>query len=54
MLVTGHQAFFTREALAAIAGTTLGNATRYAAGEPLGEAQVTEATVVRPRPDASD
>ena len=41
------------EALAAIAGTTLGNATRYVAGEPLGEAQVTEATVVRPRPDAS-
>jgi D-lactate dehydrogenase len=53
VLVTGHQAFFTREALAAIAGTTLGNATRYVAGEPLGEAQVTEATVVRPRPDAS-
>lgn len=50
VLVTGHQAFFTREALAAIAGTTLGNASRFAAGEPLGEAQVTEAVVVPQRP----
>jgi D-lactate dehydrogenase len=33
VLVTGHQGFFTREALAAIAGTTLGNATAFERGE---------------------
>jgi D-lactate dehydrogenase len=33
VLVTGHQGFFTREALAAIAGTTLGNATAYESGQ---------------------
>jgi D-lactate dehydrogenase len=33
VLVTGHQGFFTREALAAIAGTTLGNATAFESGE---------------------
>jgi D-lactate dehydrogenase len=49
VLVTGHQAFFTREALAAIAGTTLGNATNFAAGTPLGAAEVTEAAVVVPK-----
>jgi D-lactate dehydrogenase len=32
VLITGHQAFFTREALAAIAGTTLGNLDDLAAG----------------------
>ncbi|TVR52085.1 MAG: 2-hydroxyacid dehydrogenase [Gemmatimonadales bacterium] len=32
VLVTGHQGFFTREALAAIAGTTLGNATAFEGG----------------------
>lgn len=32
VLVTGHQGFFTREALAAIAGTTLGNASAYERG----------------------
>jgi D-lactate dehydrogenase len=53
VLVTGHQAFFTREALTAIAGTTLDNAARFAAGEPLGSAEVTEAAVVRPRPEAT-
>ena len=53
VLVTGHQAFFTREALTAIAGTTLDNAARFAAGEPLGPAEVTEAAVVRPRPEAT-
>lgn len=41
VLVTGHQAFFTVEALGAIAAVTLGNAARIAAGEPLGVAQVT-------------
>ncbi len=49
VLVTGHQAFFTREALAAIAATTIGNADRFAAGEPLGAAAVTKAAVVAPK-----
>src|SRR4051794_1275397 len=49
VLVTGHQAFFTREALGAIAATTLGNCTRFAAGEPLGASAVTEAAVVAPK-----
>ena len=35
VLVTGHQAFFTREALANIADTTLGNITAFARGEAL-------------------
>lgn len=36
VLITGHQGFFTAEALAAIAGTTLANARAFAtAGEPL-------------------
>ncbi len=34
VLITGHQAFFTREALANIAATTLENIDRCAAGEP--------------------
>ncbi|MFW5973338.1 MAG: 2-hydroxyacid dehydrogenase [Bacteroidota bacterium] len=33
VLITGHQAFFTREALANIAETTLGNVTAYERGE---------------------
>jgi D-lactate dehydrogenase len=52
VLVTGHQAFFTREALGAIAATTLGNCSKFAAGEPLGAAAVTEAAVVAPKPAA--
>ncbi len=35
VIVTGHQAFFTREALAEIAAATLANATAYARGEPV-------------------
>ncbi|MFO1070535.1 MAG: 2-hydroxyacid dehydrogenase [Geminicoccaceae bacterium] len=35
VLVTGHQAFFTREALGNIAGTTLDNVTAFAAGRPM-------------------
>jgi D-lactate dehydrogenase len=35
VVVTSHQGFFTREALAAIASTTLGNVTAFARGEPL-------------------
>lgn len=33
VLITGHQGFFTREALASIAETTLGNITAYECGE---------------------
>jgi D-lactate dehydrogenase len=40
VLVTGHQAFFTAEALGAIAEVTIGNATRFAAGEALGATEV--------------
>ncbi|MBR0672885.1 2-hydroxyacid dehydrogenase [Neoroseomonas soli] len=46
VLVTGHQAFFTAEALGAIAEVTLANATRVAAGEPLGASEVTTAATV--------
>lgn len=35
VLVTGHQAFFTREAMAAIADTTLANISAFERGEPL-------------------
>jgi D-lactate dehydrogenase len=35
VLVTGHQAFFTREALAGIAETTLGNVSAFAGGRSL-------------------
>lgn len=35
VLVTSHQAFFTREALTSIAETTLDNVRRFLAGEPL-------------------
>jgi D-lactate dehydrogenase len=35
VLVTSHQGFFTREALAAIADTTLASVTAFARGEPL-------------------
>lgn len=35
VLVTGHQAFFTREALSAIAETTLSSVTAFERGEPL-------------------
>ena len=46
VLVTGHQAFFTAEAMGAIADVTLGNATRFATGEALGAAEVTAAATV--------
>jgi D-lactate dehydrogenase len=35
VIVTGHQAFFTREALATILGTTLASISDFAAGRPL-------------------
>lgn len=38
VLVTGHQAYFTREALAAIAATTLSNIADFRAGRPLANA----------------
>jgi len=38
VLVTSHQAFFTREALTAIAATTLGNLDDFAAGRPCANA----------------
>jgi D-lactate dehydrogenase len=38
VLVTGHQAFFTRDALEAIAETTLANIDAFAAGRPLANA----------------
>ena len=34
VIVTAHQAFLTREALAAIAATTLDNIARWMVGEP--------------------
>ena len=38
VIITSHQAFFTNEALSAIAGTTLENVRAFAAGEPLANA----------------
>jgi len=35
VIVTGHQAFFTREALGTILGTTLASISDFAAGRPL-------------------
>jgi D-lactate dehydrogenase len=36
VLITGHQAFFTEEAMAAIADTTIGNVTAFAEGRTTG------------------
>jgi D-lactate dehydrogenase len=36
VIITGHQAFFTRNALTSIAETTLANVTAFAAGKPCG------------------
>lgn len=38
VLITGHQAFFTQEALTTIAATTLQSVTAFAAGQPLSHA----------------
>jgi len=46
VLVTGHQAFFTAEAMGAIAEVTLGNAARVAAKQALGASEVTVAATV--------
>ncbi|MBN8228436.1 2-hydroxyacid dehydrogenase [Corallococcus macrosporus] len=48
VLVTAHQAFLTREALDAIARTTLQSVTRFERGEPLGVTEV-RAEQVLPR-----
>lgn len=40
VVITSHQAFFTREALQAIATTTMENAYNFAQGKPFGNAEV--------------
>ncbi|MFN7142914.1 MAG: 2-hydroxyacid dehydrogenase [Myxococcota bacterium] len=47
VLVTGHQAFFTREALTAIAGTTIANLTGFEAGAPDPANRVTSEVYAR-------
>jgi len=47
VLVTSHQAFLTREALANIAGTTLENISVFARGQPLAN-EVHAREVLRP------
>ena len=47
VLVTGHQAFFTREALTAIADTTLANIAAFERGEPLENAVSAELMMKR-------
>lgn len=47
VLVTGHQAFFTREAMAAIAETTLANIAAFERKEPLANAVEQEKLTVR-------
>ena len=41
VLITGHQAFFTHEAMEAIADTTLANIRAFERGESLGDNEVT-------------
>lgn len=54
VLVTGHQAFLTEEALGEIARATLANAAAFEAGRPLGANRVDAASVQgdAPRPEA--
>lgn len=40
VVITSHQAFFTREALQAIATTTMENALNFSTGKPYGDAEV--------------
>ena len=40
VMITSHQAFFTREALQAIAAETMENARNFLQGYPYGDAQV--------------
>ena len=48
VIVTGHQAFFTREALAAIAQTTLQNIAHLEAGRPDPARLVKASTAIAP------
>ena len=50
VVVTGHQAFFTREALAAIAETTLANADDYLAGRAAHSGNRVDSSLLRPAP----
>jgi D-lactate dehydrogenase len=50
VLVTGHQAFFTADALGAIAEVTLANAGKIEAGQPLGASAVQAAGMTAPKP----
>ena len=46
VLVTSHQAFLTKEALASIASTTLANITAFQRGESLvNEVRISDATI---------
>ena len=47
VLVTAHQGFLTREALRAIAQTTLGSVQRFERGEPLGPTEVRAEQVLK-------
>lgn len=53
VIVTGHQAFFTREALAAIAQTTIANLDDYAAGRAGSSANRVDEALLRPAPAAT-
>jgi D-lactate dehydrogenase len=46
VLITGHQAFFTEEALETIAATTLGNVSAFERGEPMPNVVTSERVVV--------
>lgn len=50
VVITGHQAFFTREALAAIAETTLTNADDYLAGRAASSGNRVDSSLLRPAP----
>lgn len=52
VLVTSHQGFFTREALGAIASTTLASVTAFERGEPLVHEVRAEAVRARPSQDS--
>jgi D-lactate dehydrogenase len=49
VLITSHQAFLTREALASIADTTLANVTAFERGERLSN-EVRAEEVLKPMP----
>lgn len=48
VIITGHQAFFTREALAAIASTTIANIDDFAAGRAATSPNRVDLTLLRP------